>query len=154
MSNDHNIMLSTAILLATQAHYGQFDKQGLPYIMHPAKVCAMLRTDDLELMCIAYLHDVLEDTSITEQDLRQCGMSERVVEGVKCLTKTPNLSQSEYETQVLSNIDAMLVKRSDLRHNSDIRRLKDVRQKDLDRTMRYYQFFLKIEAELVKRGII
>lgn len=146
-------MLSNAIILATNAHAGQFDKGGAPYILHPLKVMHYLKTEDEELMCIAILHDILEDTKTTIEDLVELGMSERVVNGVIALTKMPGESISTYKARVLDNRDAMLVKRCDLRHNTDIRRLKGITSKDNERMAKYQQFYFEIE-QVIKNNEI
>ena len=139
------------------AHAGQFDRGGNPYILHPLKVMHYLKTDDElrrlddeELMCIALGHDVIEDTSTTYADLRTAGMSERVIEGIRALTKQPGQTYDEYKAGVFSNRDAMLVKCADLRHNTDIRRLKGVSEKDIARMAKYHQFYMEIKARLVE----
>lgn len=141
-------MLDKMILLATHAHHGQLDKGGRPYILHPLRVMSFLKTDDEELQCIALGHDVVEDTNITYQDLRDAGMSERVVDGIKALTKVPGYSYGDYKEQVFASKDAMMVKLCDLRHNTDIRRLKGVTTKDLDRIEKYHRFYVEIQARL------
>jgi len=141
-------MLDRMILLATNAHHGQLDKGGRPYILHPLRVMSFLKTDDEELQCIALGHDVVEDTNITYQDLRDAGMSERVVEGIKALTKVPGYSYEVYKEKVFASKDAMMVKLCDLRHNTDIRRLKGVTEKDLDRIEKYHRFYVEIQARL------
>jgi (p)ppGpp synthase/HD superfamily hydrolase len=80
-------MLGAMLLLVTNAHAGQFDRGGKPYILHPLAVMHKLRTDDEELMCIALGHDVIEDTKTTYADLRAVGMTERVIEGIRALTR-------------------------------------------------------------------
>lgn len=141
-------MLDQALLIATNAHHGQFDKGGNPYILHPLKVMHYLKTNDEELQCMALLHDVVEDTNITYIDLRAAGISERVIDALKCLTKQRGQTLGEYKEAVFSNRDAMLVKMADLRHNSDIRRLKGVTDKDLERMAKYQRFYLEIQAKL------
>lgn len=141
-------MLSNMILLATNAHAGQFDKGGVPYILHPLKVMHYLKTDDEELQCIAVGHDIIEDTKTTYFDLRNAGQSERVIKGIAALTKQKGETYDEYKEKVFANKDAMLVKRMDLRHNSDIRRLKGVSEKDIERIAKYQRFFLEIESIL------
>lgn len=141
-------MLGAMLVLATNAHAGQFDKGGNPYILHPLKVMHYLKTDDEELQCIALGHDVVEDTNITFAELADAGMSARVVEGIRALTKQRGQSYNEYKEVVFSNPDAMRVKMCDLRHNSDIRRLKGVTEKDLDRMAKYQRFYLEIRARL------
>lgn len=141
-------MLGNVLVLATNAHAGQFDRGGKPYILHPLKVMHYLKTDDEELQCIALLHDVIEDTKTTWSDLEAIGCSERVISAVKALTKMPGQSYDEYKEGVFANEDAMRVKLCDLRHNTDIRRLKGVTQKDIDRIAKYNRFYLEIQAKL------
>lgn len=143
-----NQILATAIKIAVNAHDGQYDKGGNPYIMHVLKVMHYLKSDDHELQAIAVLHDVVEDTSITYQDLIRAGMTERIIAGIKLLTKQPGQTTTEYLDAILTNKDAMLVKLSDLRHNSDIRRLKGITEKDIKRTMKYHQMYLTIKEKL------
>lgn len=141
-------MLGKMLVLATNAHAGQFDRGGNPYILHPLKVMHYLKTTDEELMCIALGHDVVEDTGTTFQQLREAGMSERVIEGIRSLTKMPGQTYDEYKEAVFANEDAMRVKVADLRHNTDIRRLKGVSEKDIARMAKYHQFFVEIKARL------
>jgi (p)ppGpp synthase/HD superfamily hydrolase len=141
-------MLDKMLVLATNAHAGQFDKGGNPYILHPLAVMNFLNTDDEELQCIALGHDLFEDTSTTAKRLWDIGMTERVVYGIKFLTKMPGETYEEYKERVFSNRDAMLVKMQDLRHNSDIRRLKGVEEKDIARVVKYHKFFLEIKERL------
>lgn len=143
-------MLDKMLMIATKAHHGQFDRGGNPYILHPLKVMHYLKTDDEELMCMALGHDVIEDTSVTYKDLREAGISERVIEGIRALTKVPGQTYEEYKEGVFANEDAMKVKMADLRHNTDIRRLKGVTEKDIARMAKYQMFYLEIQARLVK----
>lgn len=147
-------MLSRAIHIATNAHFGQFDKGGKPYILHPLKVMSLLPEDaDEEMRCVAVLHDSVEDNKdITYSFLRENEMSERVINAVRCLTKIRWETYEEYQEKVLSNYDSMQVKKADLTHNSDIRRLKGVTEKDVARMVEYHKFFLLIEKTLSERG--
>ena len=142
-------MLAKMLVIATNAHNGQFDKGGAPYILHPLKVMHYLKTNDEELQCMALGHDVIEDTRVTYRDLADAGISVRVMSGIKALTKQPGQTLDEYKEGVFANRDAMLVKSCDLRHNSDIRRLKGVTDKDLARIAKYHQFYTEIQARLV-----
>lgn len=141
-------MLSKAIHIATNAHHGQFDKGGKPYILHCFRVMYYLDTDDEELQCVALLHDVAEDTKVTFQDMRDAGMTDRVISALKLVTKMPGQTYEEYKSGVLSNIDSMKVKKADLTDNSDIRRLKGISEKDIERTVKYHRFYLEIESKL------
>lgn len=141
-------MLSAAILLATNAHAGQYDKAGQPYILHALKVLHYTKSDDEELQCIAVLHDVVEDCDVSWEDLIAAGMSDRVIRGVMALTKQRGQSYAEYKNLVFANADAMRVKLADLRHNSDIRRLKGVSERDRARILRYHEFAFEIQQRL------
>ena len=142
-------MLGTMLVIATNAHAGQFDRGGAPYILHPLKVMHYLKSDDEELMCMALGHDVIEDTAVTYQDLRSAGISERVIAGIRALTKQPGQTYEEYKAGVFASEDAMRVKLADLRHNTDIRRLKGVTEKDIARMAKYHMFYMEIKSRLV-----
>jgi (p)ppGpp synthase/HD superfamily hydrolase len=141
-------MLSKMLVLATNYHADQTDKAGKPYILHCLKVMHYLRSEDEELMCIALGHDLIEDTKLTYHELNELGFSERVIDGIWSLTKQHGQTYDEYKEQVFASEDAMRVKLCDLRHNSDIRRLKGVTQKDVERIAKYHQFYLQIKERL------
>jgi len=141
--------LSQAIKIATDGHYGQFDRGGKPYILHPMAVMHILGSDDEELNAIAIMHDLVEDCpEWTIERLLLLGFSDRIIEAVDILSKFEGQTYEEYKNEVFSNEDAMRVKLADLTHNSDINRLKGVRQKDLDRMKRYHEFYLEIKEKL------
>jgi len=142
-------MLDKMLVICTNAHHGQYDKGGRPYILHPLRVMSFLKTDDEELQCIALGHDVIEDTDVTYKDLTAAGISQRVQDGIRALTKVPGETYDEYKERVFASKDAMMVKMCDLRHNSDIRRLKGVTEKDIARIAKYHQFFLEIQSKMV-----
>jgi (p)ppGpp synthase/HD superfamily hydrolase len=141
-------MLSLALMKAAEWHFGQFDKGGAPYILHPLKVMYYLKTSDEELQCIALLHDVVEDCGVTYQELRDLGFSERVIAGIKGMTKLPGETYDEAMIRITSNADTIRVKLCDLRHNSDIRRLKGVTEKDIKRIEKYQKMYMVLK-ELV-----
>lgn len=141
-------MLGRMLVIATNGHAYQLDRGGAPYILHPLKVMHYLKSDDEELQCIALGHDIVEDTKVTFSALREAQMSERVIEGIRALTKMPGETYEEYKERVYANPDAMKVKLCDLRHNSDIRRLKGVTDKDLMRIAKYQRFYLEIQKRL------
>jgi guanosine-3',5'-bis(diphosphate) 3'-pyrophosphohydrolase len=147
-------MLDKMLVICTNAHHGQYDKGGSPYILHPLRVMSFLKTDDEELQCIALGHDVIEDTNVTYQDLRDAGISQRVQDGIRAMTKQPGQTLNEYKEVVFNSRDAMQVKLCDLRHNSDIRRLKGVTEKDIARMAKYHQFFLEIRARLAGSSVV
>lgn len=141
-------LLNKMLVLATNAHAGQYDKGGKPYILHPLKVMHYLKSEDEELQCIALGHDVIEDTKVTYVQLRELGITERIIEGIRALTKIPGETYDEYKERVFSSEDAMRVKMADLRHNTDIRRLKGVTEKDIARVAKYHMFYLEIQGKL------
>jgi len=145
-------MLSKMLLLVTQQHDGQFDKGGSPYVLHVLKVLYYTKTEDEELQCIALGHDVIEDTDTTYAELRELGMTDRIITGIDNLTKRPGETLNEYKVRVKSSPDSIRVKMADLRHNSDIRRLKGVTEKDIKRMVKYHEFFLELKACLEGLG--
>lgn len=153
MNQTKGKQLSRMLVIATQRHEGQFDKGGVPYILHPLKVMHYVRTEDEELQCIALGHDLIEDTFPSVEEgvafLRYHGFTERVIAGIVALTKVPGDSYEAYKERVKANPDAVRAKMGDLRHNSDIRRLKGVREKDIARIVKYHQFYLELKAELL-----
>jgi guanosine-3',5'-bis(diphosphate) 3'-pyrophosphohydrolase len=141
-------MLGKMIVFATNAHAGQFDKAGRPYILHPLAVLHLANTDDEELQCALVGHDLFEDTGATVEDLIEIGMTDRVITTIMAVTKMPGESKAQYKAKVLASLDAMFVKKHDLKHNSDFSRLKGVRQKDFDRMAAYMLFYAEIEEKL------
>lgn len=138
-------MLATAIALAAEKHKDMFDKGGMPYILHPLKVMHYLKTDDIELMCVAVLHDVVEDCDVTYKDLMNYGMSVRVVNAIACLTKVPGEDHEMYLAKIKGNDDAIRVKLCDLRHNMDARRLKGISDKDSKRMDKYCKMYYELK---------
>lgn len=147
---EQNIQLAKAIALAADRHKDQFDKGGKPYILHVLKVMHYTKSEDLEVLQIAVLHDVVEDTDVTYADLRSMGFSERVIAGIRALTKIKGQTHDEYLAGILANCDAIVVKMADLRHNSDIRRLKGVTEKDVKRVVKYHNMWVMLKDALEK----
>lgn len=139
-------LLNKMLVLATSRHAGQFDKGGAPYILHPLAVMYDLENVDEEVQCIALGHDVIEDTDTTYLELRELGFTERVIDGIRCLTKIPGESYDEYKAKVRSNKDSIKVKKSDLKHNTRIDRLRGVTAKDMARMERYFHFYLELQS--------
>lgn len=139
-------MLATAVAIASMSHIDQFDKGGVPYIMHALKVMYFTKSNDPELQTIAVLHDVVEDTKLTFDDLIHEGMSERVITALRLLTRTPGQPYQDYIDGIKTNQDTVIVKLADLRHNSDIRRLKGITDKDVVRMRKYHKAFLELSA--------
>lgn len=143
-------ILAVAIKFAAEKHVEQLDKGGKAYILHPIRMMMRLRTNDEELMAIAVLHDVVEDCEVTFVELRQIGMNDRVINGVAALTKLSGETYDQFIDRLSGNRDAMIVKREDLRDNSDITRLKGISSKDVARMEKYMNAFKKIDGLLSK----
>lgn len=128
-------LLELAIKVATEAHKGQFDKGGNPYIGHPKAVAESLSNTEHKI--VAYLHDVFEDTYITPSDLLDMGFTLRIVNSIWLLTKTDGLAYDEYLKIVKADSTARYVKMADLKHNMDISRIPYPTEKDYARLEKY-----------------
>src|SRR5262249_43426113 len=109
-------MLETAIRVAVAAHAGQKDKEGLPYITHPLRLMAAVEGDDAKI--VAVLHDVVEDTRTTLDDLRREGFSERILTAVALVTHRKEDSYADYVVGCKGDPIALQVKLADLTDNS------------------------------------
>lgn len=126
-----------AILFAYDAHRGQYDKSGLPYITHPLHVAESMATEDE--CVVALLHDVLEDTDTTIEDLTQIGISDRQITALKLLCHDDSVPYLDYVQEIRTDPIARTVKLADLHHNSDLTRLSVVTTRDLERVEKYKQ---------------
>lgn len=143
------VHLDKMLVLCATKFQGKFDKGGKPYILHCLKVMHYVDSDDDELNCIALGHDLVEDTDVTFFELREVfGFTSRIIDGIFALTKQAGESNDEYLTKVKGNRDAVLVKLADLRHNSDLRRLKGVTEKDLVRLAKYAKSYNDLKSFL------
>ena len=127
--------LVRAIELAKQHHEGQTDKAGKPYIEHPLRVMSQVESEEKKI--VAVLHDIVEDTDISLDDLRSEGFSEEVVSAVECLTKQDGENYDSYIERISFNPLAVKIKLADLEDNSDLTRLPEVTDKDLERLEKY-----------------
>lgn len=137
-------MLDKAIALTAAQFEGKFDKGGQPYILHCLHVMNAVcpNKDDHELMCIAVMHDLIEDTDIDIDDLYALGFSKRVVFGVQCMTHGSGEDYMDvYIQRIALNADARKVKIADLDHNSQMMRMKGLRQKDFRRIEKYQRAY-------------
>ena len=128
-------MTNKAIKLAYEAHQGQYDKSGLPYIFHPFHLAEQMDTE--ETVTAALLHDVMEDTDITLEELRKMGFPDSVTDALSLLTHDPSMPYLEYVKRLKNNPIARSVKLADLIHNSDLSRLSVVTEEDLERVKKY-----------------
>lgn len=126
-----------AVQIAAQAHRGQRDKAGAPYLLHPLRM--MLRMESEAAMMAAVLHDVVEDSDWTLDQLRAEGFSAEVLQAVECLTHQPDESYDEFVARVQTNAIARQVKLADLEDNMNIRRMAEITPKDLARLEKYHR---------------
>ena len=131
----YNAQFQIALELAVEKHKNQTDKAGNPYILHPLHV--MENVNNKEGKIVAILHDIIEDTDITEDYLLKIGLSKRIVDAVVALTRSEDIDYQEYIKNLSSNPLAKEVKLADLEHNMDLKRLPTLEEKDLERNRKY-----------------
>jgi guanosine-3',5'-bis(diphosphate) 3'-pyrophosphohydrolase len=128
-------LLEKAIRIAVEAHAGQVDKAGRPYILHPLTLMMQMESDEARI--VAVLHDVIEDTDVTAADLAAAGFPDAVLAALALLTHRKGVPYEEYIQQIKRDPLATQVKLADLAHNLDIRRLTAVTAKDRARCAQY-----------------
>lgn len=125
-----------ALKLCYEAHAGQVDKSGLPYVHHPFHLAEQM--DDEDSTVVALLHDVIEDTPYTFDDIEVMGFGEAVMGALRLLTHEDSVPYLSYVKEIAKDPLAKKVKLADLVHNSDLTRLDhEPTEKDLDRIEKY-----------------
>lgn len=124
-----------AMKLIYEKHNGQLDKSGLPYVYHPLHVAESM--DDENATLVALLHDIVEDTDMTFEELEKLNFNQEVIEALKLLTHEEGGDYFDYIKRISTNELAVKVKLADLKHNSDLTRLNQVTEKDLQRIEKY-----------------
>jgi (p)ppGpp synthase/HD superfamily hydrolase len=127
--------LERAISIAAEAHAGQRDKAGEPYILHPLRVMLAVKTPEEQMA--AALHDVVEDTPLTVEQLRDFGFPDAVVDAVDALTRREGEDYFDFVRRAAANPVARPVKLADLRDNLKLSRIPAPSQRDHDRIARY-----------------
>ncbi|MDR2209539.1 MAG: hypothetical protein LBE22_11275 [Azoarcus sp.] len=127
--------LERAIGIAAEAHAGQLDKAGQPYILHPLRV--MLRVSTPDERIVAVLHDVVEDSPVTLDQLTEWGFSEVIIAAVEALTKRQGELRIEAATRAAANPVARAVKLADNADNMDLSRIPHPTRKDYERLEEY-----------------
>jgi (p)ppGpp synthase/HD superfamily hydrolase len=122
--------------IAEHAHQGQVDKLGVAYIEHPRWVAGRVDTPDRK--AAAWLHDVLEDTSVAEDDLLRMGIPMRVVWVVVLLTRRTGIGREQYYAEIRQDPDALAVKLADVEHNTHPDRTSQLPEKDRIRLDKKY----------------
>lgn len=132
-------MLEKAIQIALEAHKEQTDKAGAPYLLHLIRVMNAGQTEN-EKIC-GILHDLVEDTPWTFEDLRREGFSEEVIRALVCVTKQPNEPYTHFIERIKKNSLATKVKLNDLRDNMNITRLTFITEEDTQRLNKYLRAY-------------
>ncbi len=127
--------IEDAIRLALEKHHGQTDKSGAPYVLHPLRVMAQMQTDTERI--VAVLHDVVEDSDVTLDALRDMGYSEEIVAAIDHLSRRDDESYEQFIQRIKPHPLAVRVKLGDLTDNMDIRRNAELDEKALERFQRY-----------------
>lgn len=110
-----------AMKLCFEAHKNQLDKSGMPYVFHPFHLAEQMH--DEVTTVVALLHDVVEDTDYTLEDLKQMGFSSQVIEAIALMTHEEGVPYLDYVRRIKGNPIAKAVKLADIDHNSDVSRL-------------------------------
>lgn len=141
--------LDNAIALAANSFEGEYDKGGEPYILHCIQVMENVRKwNDVDLQIAAILHDIIEDTEITAENLLEMGYSPRVVKIIEAVTFPKDCDYDAKILEICNDQDAIKVKMADLEHNSLILRMKGIRRKDLDRIEKYQRSYFILKNHL------
>ena len=130
-----NELLEKALRIAVEAHTGQVDKAGKPYIFHPLRVCTRCFTDEEKI--VALLHDTIEDTTVMAEELLAAGFPVNIVDAILSVSRREGESYEDFTRRAGQNPLGRVVKLHDLEDNMDISRLERVSDEDIDRLNRY-----------------
>jgi (p)ppGpp synthase/HD superfamily hydrolase len=131
-----------AVSLAVRVHTGQVDRAGHPYMLHVLRVTS--RVFDATAQLVAVLHDVVEDTPVTLDELRLMGYPEEMVEAIDCLTRRDGERYEDMIERIARNPLAVRVKLSDLQDHMDLRRGTEITPDDLERIARYQKAYRRL----------
>lgn len=137
--------LQRAIEIAVSAHAKQTRKDGSPYILHPLRL--MMAVDSVEAKMVAVLHDVVEDTNVTLDDLKSEGFSDTVMGAIRCVTHEPDVSYDDYIACIKANPLARQVKLADLTDNSNLFEIPKLGERDLSRLAKYHRAFKVLSCD-------
>jgi len=129
--------LEDAVSIAAQAHCGQKDKAGSPYLLHPLRMMMQMKSETA--MIVAVLHDVVEDSDWTLEQLRERGFSEEVLTAIDCVTNRTGENYEQFIERAQTNPIAREVKIADLEDNMNIRRIDQITPKDSERLEKYHK---------------
>ena len=131
----YTALTKQALKLCFEAHREQTDKSGMPYVFHPFHLAEQMETEETTI--VALLHNVVEDTNYTLEDLADMGFGESVIEALSLLTHDDEVEYMDYVRAIKENPIATAVKLADLRHNSDLSRMDKITEKVLERRAKY-----------------
>ena len=131
----YTALTKKALRISFEAHKNQTDKSGMPYVYHPFHLAEQMK--DEYSTCVALLHDVVEDSGFTWNDLVEAGFPDEVTEAIDFMTHDKSVPYMDYVAAIKNNPIAREVKLADLRHNSDLSRLDTIDDKALERVEKY-----------------
>lgn len=135
-------LIEQSLEVALKAYTGQKDKAGKTYILHPLRIMAQMETE--QEMAVALLHDVIEDSTYTADDLLKLQIPAEVVDAVQCLTRVRGETYDEFIDRVLKNPIASKIKKADIEDNINVLRLKSLATADLERIAKYHQAWQRL----------
>lgn len=124
-----------ALKLCFEAHKNQLDKSGMPYVFHPFHLAEQMKTEETTI--VALLHDLIEDTHYTIDDLKEMGFESIITDAIELMTHKDDVDYFEYIKKIKNNPIAKEVKLADLHHNSDLSRMEVVDERALKRNEKY-----------------
>lgn len=139
----YTALTKKALRISFNAHKNQLDKSGMPYVYHPFHVAEQMK--DEYSTCVALLHDVVEDTDITLDELKSNEFPDDVIEALSLMTHSDDVPYLDYIRNLKDNPIARRVKLADLAHNSDLSRLDVVDEKAVERVNKYKQAILILD---------
>lgn len=135
-------IIEKSLAIALKAYAGQKDKAGKAYILHPLRIMSKMASE--YEMSVALLHDVIEDSDYSAEDLLAEGIPHEVVEAVTLLTKIDGETYDQFIDRVIGNALASKIKLADIEDNINLLRLESVREKDLERVAKYHKAWKKL----------
>jgi len=138
--------LNDAISIAAQAHQKQKDKSDAPYILHPLRLMMRMQTDTERIAAV--LHDAVEDSDLSLEELRDKGFSPEVLKAVECLTHQDDEDYETYIERVKSNEISRKVKIADLEDNMNLQRInRELTEKDFNRLKKYHKVWRELKIQ-------
>ena len=133
-----------AMKLCFEAHKDQVDKSGMPYVFHPFHVAEQMKDEATTI--VALLHDVVEDTNYTLEDIVAEGFGQDIVEAVSLMTHEDDVPYLDYVAKLKNNPIARAVKLADLAHNSNLSRLGEIDEETEQRLEKYKKAIALLET--------